>query len=186
VPDQKPAGIRRRPRGTSPKHEVREITRAVVNLPPLLDLIHVTAVGNGVEIVSAKQIETRRCPVFNSDLVYTFVGRPAYRLRQGEIKSDQINRFPFVFVISPEKLGPPFHVYPFDTGAAFDGRYGDAADIYVPLDDYELDPNLGAAQRLIAWQFGGNAAYYDGDPKAGLRTSHNSGRSCGHASRSPT
>jgi hypothetical protein len=160
-------GIRRRSSTLPPRQELREIT-AAADLPTMLDLVHVTAVGRGIDIVRARQIETKRCPVFNRDLVYTFVGRPAYRLRNGQIKSDQISRFPFVFVISPQKLGAPYHLYPFDTGAGTEGRYGDAADPYVPLEDYELAPELSAAQRYISWQFGNNAAYYDGDPKPGL------------------
>lgn len=160
-------GIKRRSSTLPPRQELREIT-AAADLPTMLDLVHVTAVGRGTDIVRARQIETKRCPVFNRDLVYTFVGRPAYRLRNGEIKSDQISRFPFVFVISPEKLGAPYHLYPFDTGAGVEGRYGDAADPYVPLEDYELAPELTAAQRHISWQFGNNAGYFDGDAKPGL------------------
>jgi hypothetical protein len=160
-------GIKRRSSRLPPKHELREIA-AGVDLPPMLDLIHVTATGRGEEIIRAQQIETRRCSIFDHDLVYTFVGRPAYRMRNGQIKQDQISRFPFVFVISPEKLELPYHLYPFDTGAAVEGRYDEAADPYVPLEDYELAPELSAAQRHISWQFGNNASYFDGDPKPGL------------------
>ena len=133
-----------------------------------LDLVHITSVGWGRRIVSAGKIETRRCSVFGRDLVYAFMARPAYRFRDGDVKSDQINRFPFVFVISPEKLRDPFHVYPFDTGAAADGRYGDAAQPTVYLDDYELEPRIETAMQHIAWAFGTNAGYFDGVLKAGL------------------
>ena len=126
--DTKPEGIKRRRGSLLPRHELRELAVAGGHPPKLLDLVHVTAVGRGVDIVRARQIETQRCPVFEHDLVYTFVGRPAYRFRNGHIKSDEIGYFPFVFVISPDKLGIPYHVYPFDTGAGVDGRYGDAAD----------------------------------------------------------
>jgi hypothetical protein len=114
------------------------------------------------------QIEARPCSVFKRDLVYLFLGRPAYRLPNGDAKSDQINRFPCAFVIRPDNLGSPFHVYPFDTGAGVSGCYGDIVDPHVYLEDYELDPELRAAQKHIAWAFGGNRQYYQGDLIPGL------------------
>ncbi|UYO38308.1 hypothetical protein KQX62_16405 [Rhodopseudomonas palustris] len=123
------------------------------------------------EIVQAEQVETRECAVFsNRKLVYFFLARPAYRLKDGDQKSDQINRFPSVLVIDPGRLGAPFHVYPFDTGAGVSGRYGDKADPFVYLEDYELDPSLQAAARHINWAFGSNRAYFDGDLRQGLES----------------
>jgi hypothetical protein len=106
--------------------------------------------------------------VFKRDLVYMFLARPAYRLRSGDAKSDQINRFPCVFVFRPERLGPPYHIYPFDTGARASGCYGDTVDPHVYLEDCELDQDLPAAQRHIAWAFGGNRQYFEGDLIPGL------------------
>lgn len=164
------AGIQRRPRGLPTKRELVELAAdARVNRPPdALDLVHITSVGWGRRIVSTAQIEARRCKVFDRDLVYAFMARPAYRFHDGDVKSDQISRFPLVFVISPENLGDPFHVYPFDTGAASVGRYGNAAQPTVYLDDYELDPRIAAAMQHIAWAFGTNSGYFDGVLKAGL------------------
>jgi hypothetical protein len=119
-----PVGIRRRRRGLAPKRELRDLAADAQPLPEPLDLVHVTSVGAGREIVSLGQIEASHCEVFKRELVYMFLARPAYRLRNGNAKWDQINRFPCVFVIRPDKLGPPFHSYPFDTGAATSGCYG--------------------------------------------------------------
>jgi len=163
-----PVGIRRRRRGLAPKRELRDLAADAQPLPEPLDLVHVTSVGAGREIVSLGQIEASHCEVFKRELVYMFLARPAYRLRNGNAKWDQINRFPCVFVIRPDKLGPPSHSYPFDTGAATSGCYGDTVDPHVYLDDYELDPNLPAAQRHIAWAFGDNREYLRGDLILGL------------------
>lgn len=62
-------------------------------LPEKLPLVHVTATGFAREIVESGQFEVRRCKVFNKDLVYFFVLRPAYRRRDGDEKSERINRF---------------------------------------------------------------------------------------------
>ena len=166
--DPNPVGIRRRRYGLAPKCELRDLAVAVRPLPGPLDLVHVTSVGAGREIVSLGQIEARPCAVFKRDLVYMFLARPAYRLRNGAAKSDQINRFPCAFVIRPDMLGAPFHVYPFDTGAGVSGCYGDTVDPHVYLEDYELEADLSAAQRHIAWAFGGNRQYFEGDLIPGL------------------
>ncbi len=167
------AGIPRRPRGLPTKRELVVLAAgSKVNRPPdSLDLVHITSVGWGRRIISAALIETRHCAVFGREVVYTFLARPAYRFSDGDTKFDQMSRFPFVFVLSPELLGDPFHVYPFDTGAAAAGRYGDKADPTVFLDDYELEPSIAAAMQHIAWAFGTNGAYFDGTLKAGLADS---------------
>jgi hypothetical protein len=100
-------------------------------------------------------------------------------LRNGDAKSDQINRFPCAFVIRPDKLETPFHIYPFDTGAGVSGYYGDTVDPYVNLEDYELEPNLAATQRHIAWAFGGNCQYFEGDLIPGLAQSLHEWQSVG-------
>jgi hypothetical protein len=166
--DHNHAGIRRRRAGLAQKRELRDLAAEAQPLPGPLDLVHVTSVGAGREIVSLGQIDARPCAVFKRDLVYMFLARPAYRHRNGAAKSDQINRFPCALVIRPDKLGLPFHIYPFDTGAGVSGCYGDTVDPHVYLEDYELEPNLSAAQRHIAWAFGGNRQYIEGDLIPGL------------------
>lgn len=131
-------------------------------------LAHVTAVGRAREILSSGQILARHCKFLNIDLSYFFVLRPAYRRKDGAEPSDQLNRFPFVFVVSPENLGPPYHVYPFDTGGALDGQFDQQADDYVFLEDYRLLPNYGAVSGHINWAFGSRASYYDGELRLGL------------------
>jgi hypothetical protein len=162
-------GIRHRTSGT-PDRELRDVAATSASPPPKqLDLVHVTAVGAGREIVRSGEIETRLCRCFNKDLVYLFVARPAYRHEYFRHKTDQVNRFPFVFVVDPVGLDPPYHVYPFDTGAAMAGIYGDLADPFVFLEDYELDPRLDAASAHINWAFETPEKYYRGELRTGLR-----------------
>lgn len=157
------------PAGTATERGLMKVLAGRRPLPKMLHLIHVTSVGWGRRIVNGGQIEARHCNVFDTDLVYMFVGRPDYRLKNGAEKSDQINRFPCLFLISADGLGSPYHVYPFDTGAANAGMYGDAADPAVYLDEYELDPDLTVVSRFILWAFGSNTAYFEGSlrPKLG-------------------
>ena len=158
---------------TQPRRDLRALAPAL-ETSQHLPLVHVTAVGAARAIIDAGQIEKKLCPVFDTELSYFFVLRPGYRLRDGAVKSDQINRFPSVFVLSPEQLGTPYHVYPFDTGGAANGWFEDRADEWVNLEDYELEPTLEAAQRHVAWAFPDLAAYLEGElrPDLGSGLSH--------------
>jgi hypothetical protein len=73
-----------------------------------------------------------------------------------------------VFAFSAEKLDVPYHIYPLDSGAAVGGFFDDRADPHVYLEDDELTPKLDSIQHHIAWAFGDNARYFDGDIKTGL------------------
>jgi hypothetical protein len=152
----------------SPNHELRG-QRGASAIPSGLELVHVTAVGAAREIIAAGQLEPRRCPVFGEDLLYFFVFRPAYRLKEGDQKSDQISRFPVAFVASTEHLPPPRHVYPFDTGGAAAGAFAPQADPWAFLEDYELTPTDAAAAAHIGWAFDNLGDYFSGELKPGLR-----------------
>lgn len=154
--------IHRRKQGT-PRRELRARAASVAPLY-ISALVHVTPVGFAREIIEAGQIEARACKVFRGqDLVYFFALRPAYRLKDGSEKTDKINYFPCVFVVSPDELREPFHIYPFDTGGAVHGMFDGKADRTIPLEDYELDPTLEAAGRHIRWAFGSHERYLEGD-----------------------
>lgn len=154
-----PQKMRRR-KGLPPQRQLRPRASPGA-LPEKLPLVHVTATGFAREIVESGQFEVRRCKVFNRDLVYFFVMRPAYRQKGGDAKSEKINRFPFVFIVSPDAVAP-FHVYPFDTGGADAGVFADQADEFVCLEDFELDTSHAAAAGQIGWAFGTLEDYFDG------------------------
>lgn len=147
----------RRRVGTTPRRELQSRGQPAL-VPGPIPLIHLTAVGLARDIVVSGQIETSPCKVFGQDLLYFFALKPAYRLKAGDQKSTQINRFPFAFVMSPSAVPIPFHVYPFDTGAAHENFYS-AADPYVCLEDYELEPTHAAVAGQIGWAFGSVEAY---------------------------
>ncbi|MBR0911498.1 hypothetical protein [Bradyrhizobium japonicum] len=134
-------------------------------------LVHVTAVGAAREIIRCGQIEARQCTVFHRALSYFFALRPAYRLKNGGEPTDQLDRFPFVFVVDPAGLGAPHHVYPFDTGGAISGAFDEQANEFVFLEDYGLRPNYEAVSGQIGWAFDTRAAYYDGELRQDVESS---------------
>lgn len=152
--------IPRHPGGAlPPKRQLQEITSSAPEITDPLDLVHVTSAGWAQRVLDAGQLEVRQCSIFKKDLLYFFVSQSAYRSEAGTAKTDKLAQFPTAFVLVPEELGTPYHVYPFDTGAAATGRFPDARMDGVYLEDYALENNISAAQRLISWAFGTHANY---------------------------
>lgn len=164
------ADARRRPRGIVANRELVELAKAAhptVSITPP-DLVHVTSVGWGRRIIDTGVLERRECGVFGKELVYFFLSRPAYRFRRGDQKNDQLNFFPFAIALSPAALPPPYHVYPFDTGAYMAGFYDEVIDPSIYIDDYELEPELASALRHVEWAFAGPEEYLDAKIRTGL------------------
>src|SRR5687767_5925631 len=100
------SGIKRRTSGAA-NCMLRGRGKRIPNRP-VLPLVHVTSTGRAREVIVSGQLEARECPVFSRPLLYFFAYRPAYR-RQGETqKSDQVGRFPAVFIADSTDLGPPY------------------------------------------------------------------------------
>lgn len=135
---------------------------APAGLPKAVPLAHVTAALTAIEIVKSGSFEVRDCDVFNAKLAYFFVLRPAYRGKGGDQPSHQLSRFPVAFILRPEAVPNPRHLYPFDTGAAARGAFANQADSLVPLEDYALSPNHAAASGHIGWAFRTLDAYFRG------------------------
>lgn len=154
------AGIRRRTAGAADKALRAKAPTGSANFLPL---IHVTSVGVSKEIILSGQLETRACARLGRSLLYFFVARPAYHLRDSSGVATRLSQFPAAFVVSPTNLSKPVHVYPFDTGGALAGHFADKADPHVLLEDYQLDSTWEAICGHIKWAFGGVKQYLNGE-----------------------
>ncbi len=157
--------VERRTRGNYRKPLQRNVSKDVKD--PLF-IVHVTTVGYGREIIDQDIIEARYCRHFGKKLTYFFVDRPGYRMRESDEKSDQINRFPLVFVLPLAAFPAPYHVYPFDTGAALNKLFDEKADPHIFLDDYELGSSIAGINGYIRWAFGSRQDYFTGRLRADL------------------
>lgn len=153
-------GMPRRDHGP-PSRDLQTHTEGISAKP--LPLIHSTTVYGAREIAKGGRLKTKACDVFQKDLVYFFVMRPAYRSRFAGEKQKRLSAFPVVFILPPDHMPVPHHVFPFDTGAAAKGAFHDLQDPQIPLEDYELVPTLEAAASHIGWSFEGVETYLEGD-----------------------
>lgn len=131
-----------------------------------LPLVHVTEMGVGNAIIFSGHLKATRCKVFERDLLYFFLGRPAYRLKEEGDTSRYISRYPCVFVVDPARVKPT-QVYPFDTGAARAGFY-ENADPHLGIKDYLLDGSYEGARRQLGFAFENVDDYFEGRLRPGL------------------
>lgn len=152
------------PRRENVKYDRQLIARSAPGgLPDNLPLVHVTAAWLAKEIIRDGAFATKWCNVFEAELLYFFVLRPAYRSRLGHQESHQLSRFPVAFILKPSAVPTPKHVYPFDTGGAAKGAFAAQADPYVFLEDYAVDSSQAGAVGHIGWAFASLEAYYLGN-----------------------
>ena len=95
------------------------------------------------------KIETSKCDVFNEELVYTFVGRPAYK--------ETI--FPVCFVLEPDESLLE-NVFVFDTGAYFEKRYSQIVENDIDINNYRIPANIETIKKIISLFDGNNMKYY--------------------------
>ncbi|WP_179039749.1 hypothetical protein [Rhizobium leguminosarum] len=150
---------------SAPTSDLRDRV-SVSRLGDHLPLVHVTEMGFGKEILVSGQLKATRCKVFDRDLLYFFLGRPAYRLRDESEASQFISRYPCVFVVDPKRITPS-QVYPFDTGAAAAGFY-EGADPHLGIQDYLLEGSYDGARKQLGFAFDGIDDYFEGRVKPDL------------------
>lgn len=94
--------------------------------------------------------------------VYLFYGRPAYRSSvDGVIKLESV--CPYCFIFSPDVIQQAQSAYAFDTGAFNARMYSHVFSDDFDVEDYEIEPNSNAINRLVKATFGDIEFYLDAD-----------------------
>jgi len=105
------------------------------------------------DILQSGKITPVHCNVFNEDLIYTYVGRAAYR---------EVSR-PCCFIIKPipELLQNTFI---FDTGAYYEKRYGMLLDGIQDVNLFRIPADADYIRKFIMRYFGDNKRYLYSHP----------------------
>lgn len=127
----------------------------------LLPLVHTTSAYSFMDIAEGEFIKTKRCRHFDEELIYLFYGRPSYRT-QNSINSSMGFNYPFVFIFKPEAISNIRAVYPFDTGAFFLKLYEKFFDKSSQSGDFELEPTMKSAEKVVSSFYSSNSNYMQG------------------------
>ena len=136
-----------------------ETAAASVCVPPdypMFPLIHcadLTRQTRGAlsaeRILRLGRIEPVMCKVFGEELVYTYIGRPAYRefLR------------PVCFILKPLP-GLLQNLFVFDTGAYSESRYRRLVDSFQDIHLFRIPADMDSVRKFILKYFGSNENYF--------------------------
>jgi hypothetical protein len=127
----------------------------------LLPLVHITRAYAFDEMLVEGLLKPTDCEIFKEPLIYLFYGKPAYRAKNGNNARLEFE-WPIVFVFHPDKVGTIKRVFPFDTGAFERRIYSEFFDSNSKIVDFELEPSLASAQKVVGAFYRNHKEYYDG------------------------
>jgi hypothetical protein len=133
-------------------------------LPLALPLAHLTACRWLESIVKAGRLEPRPCKVFSKDLLYFSYGGVFYRT--SKLQTEQATELPVALVFAPSVMNSVYQLFPFDSGAHADGRFGpDWTKKLGPVEQrfcINTSDALTDARRLVYHLFETNPQYLKG------------------------
>src|SRR5438309_6122 len=91
-------------------------------LPIGLPLAHLTARRWFQSILKVDQLEPRPCKVLSKTLLYFSYGGVFYRT--STLQTERTSELPVALVFSPEMMSLISQLFPFDSGAVADNRFG--------------------------------------------------------------
>jgi hypothetical protein len=138
---------------------------------PPLPLVHTTRAYALDEIVGGNTLDPRECDVFKEQLTYLFYGRPAYRAKEGNNARLEFE-WPIVFIFDPKKIPAIHRLFPFDTGAFALEFYRDFFSKESRIEDFQLDPSLDTATKLVGALYLNNEEYYLGETRKNVDIPH--------------
>jgi hypothetical protein len=121
-----------------------------------LPLVHTCQSYSLENIISSGKIKTHYCDVFQEDLNYFFVGRPAYKKDLDDEAAEW--ELPSCFVFSYDVSGAK-RIYPFDTGAYKRGLFPSFIQM-MNRDEFDVSGISDAPGRIIGTFFGTPANYF--------------------------
>lgn len=145
-----------------PRTRLREALQHTEPTIGTLPLVHTSDAFRLQDILASGKLEPTICDVFNEDLVYLFLGRPAYRTRKQT--NDNIHfDLPVVILMKPEApLPSPRRVFPFDTGAFSAHLYDRYFHHSTDVEDFLLEPSIDGARRHVSFFYSSDRDYFIG------------------------
>ncbi len=139
------------------------LARNSVGSSATMPAIHTTSAYNAKRIIKGNLLEPQQCPVFkNEALTYLFYGRPSYKYST----DTQISKYwelPSLFVYDYTRIKCK-RIYPFDSGAHDRKLYPNFLNM-MPLDEFELNGQINAPERIVGSFFVDTDRYFRLKPR---------------------
>lgn len=132
---------------------------------PILPLTHITDAYTFRDIVDNAEIQPNKCKVFNGEtLIYTFYGRPAYKIPDADELPPEPVYLPVCLILRPPSGVSIKRVHALDTGALQHFRTIPGIHRKMMKEDFSLEPSLESAAKLVRLVYGDNKRYLNNEP----------------------
>lgn len=116
-------------------------------------------------ILESERLEPAMCKIFKEKYLYAYYGIPSYR-KSLEEASKNMAFFPICFILNHRNIPDLDRLHPFDTGAFF--KIPEIKNEYfhpkMELADFELDPSIRNAVRVVEKFYSTNKKYIENNP----------------------
>lgn len=131
-----------------------------------MPLIHSTDFESFISILNSKEISSTFCKVLKEKILYTFYGRPAYKVSPKVSNTNDITFLPICFIFKSDCLEQVSNFFPFDTGAFENDIFVDyICRSKVPLEKFKFSNTANHPNQIIEKFFGNSKDYFYGNPK---------------------
>lgn len=127
-----------------------------------LPLVHSTKSLNLRELAEASGLEPTLCDIYGEELIYFFLGRPAYRWSASDGRPEHWE-LPTCFIFDDLPSLKIERTLPFDSGAYEKNRYPSFVQ-NIPRANFESE-GARSANRIISAVYGSFSRYFQGRPK---------------------
>lgn len=144
----------------------RLIAKGSNSLPNALCLVHGTTAFNLRQILRDDILTPKYCDVIKETVVFTFYGRPAYRISTSGQSLYETLKAPVYILLKENLFRDAITGYPFDSGAFGLELYQRFVDDELALDSFKFSPSEDAVKCLVECYFENNARYVRNSPLA--------------------
>ena len=134
-----------------------------------LPLLHGAKAIRVRDIIETGALETGpECSVLKQNLIFTFYGRPAYKVRPDNEAIGRPVAAPCFFLVKPELLKRISQIHALDTGAFATEFYRHFVDIDLNAEDFGIMPDAVNINALVRFFFGNSKNYFQVRPREDL------------------
>lgn len=128
-----------------------------------LKLVHTTSGYRFREILRHKEINLSHCDVLDEELIFTYYGKPEYRLKSNDENVNDTS-YPLVtIVLKNDAFKNCYKVFPFDTGAFV--KVSGFKTLYfneeIEISDFELAGSIDSAKKVVKTFYETNENYIE-------------------------
>ncbi|WP_156385657.1 hypothetical protein [Devosia sp. Root685] len=124
--------------------------------------MHTTDSYRFAEVLLSGELKPTPCAVFGENLLYLFLGRPAYKTRKQSNDNLTFDLPVAIILNSNTDIGTPARVYPFDSGAFERGLYKTYFHDETILEDFELFSEQISSDKYISHFYSTKREYFGG------------------------